>query len=107
MPTGGTLRIRTRGVFDPASMRAKPSPALGRVMIEVSDTGMGMTPEVRSRLFEPYFTTKEPGKGTGLGLSTVYSIVKDNAGDIDVISGAGEGTTFCSYLPAEESPEVC
>ncbi len=98
MPLGGRLRIRTRH---------KPSTSFGRVIIEVSDSGIGMTPEVRSRLFEPYFTTKEPGKGTGLGLSTVYSIVKENGGDIEVISGVGEGTTFCIYLPAEERPEVC
>jgi hypothetical protein len=96
MPVGGELRIRTRAVL------AGP-----RVLIEVSDSGVGMTPEVRSRIFEPYFTTKDPGKGTGLGLSTIYNIVKENGGAIDVTSAPRQGTTFSIYLPAEETAEVC
>jgi signal transduction histidine kinase len=104
MPKGGRLLIRTADVeMDTAAARVlAPDLAPGEyVLLEVSDTGHGMTDEVKSRIFEPFFTTKEPGKGTGLGLATVYGVVKQSGGSLAVESSAGGGSTFRIYLPVE------
>jgi PAS domain S-box-containing protein len=97
MPGGGTLTISTTNV---AARETPAGLAPGEyVLLTVSDTGTGMSEEVCSHLFEPFFTTKEAGKGTGLGLSTVYGIVQQSAGHIEVETAPGRGTTFRVYLP--------
>lgn len=102
MPRGGTLSITTGTMLVTAQSAMKnpeASPGL-HVRLDVSDTGCGIPPEIRAHIFEPFFTTKEVGKGTGLGLATVYGIIKQHRGWVELESEPGEGTSFRVYLPA-------
>ena len=101
MPSGGRLTISTGKVqFDQEACRTRPGLAPGEfVCLTVTDTGMGMDAQTLGRIFEPFFTTKPPGRGTGLGLATVYGVVKQHGGHIDVMSSPGDGTTFQLYFP--------
>lgn len=101
MPGCGKLSISTGNILLD-EIQAKKFPELqpgNYVTLAITDTGTGMTDEVKAHLFEPFFTTKAPGKGTGLGLATCFGIVKQNDGHIDVESEPGKGTTFTIYLP--------
>ncbi len=102
----GRITLETENVqLDAAFCDARPGFAEGDyVLLTVSDTGCGMDRETLDNLFEPFFTTKDVGKGTGLGLATVYGIVSQNRGCIDVESGVGTGTVFRIYLPAHDVP---
>jgi len=98
MPDGGKLTIETKNIRTEAAM---PYAYLG-----VSDTGIGLSDDVKQHLFEPFFTTKMHGKGTGLGLATVYGIVQQSGGRIEVSSVVGQGTTFQIYLPGNPAGAV-
>jgi len=97
----GRITIETRNrIFDKVGKNPNPGGLLGEyVMLAVSDDGSGMSSEVMEHLFEPFYTTKEMGKGTGLGLATVYGIVKQNGGFVDVASEPGKGSTLKVFLP--------
>ncbi|MCF8024777.1 MAG: PAS domain S-box protein [Desulfobacteraceae bacterium] len=104
----GNLTIETKNkIIDEDYCNSNPEAVTGKyVMLAVSDDGCGMEKEVQNLLFEPFFTTKEIGKGTGLGLPTIYGIVKQNEGFINVYSEPGEGTTFSIYLPSQEAGKL-
>jgi CheY-like chemotaxis protein len=110
MPHGGKLTFETTDVtFDDELESRQAVVAPGRyVKLAVSDTGHGMTEEVKEHIFEPFFTTKNSGKGTGLGLATCYGIIKQNGGNICARSSPDEGTTIEIYLPRieDEAREV-
>ena len=108
MPDGGKLDIATENVeVDESSLAAHPDALPGSyVMITVSDNGLGMDVNTLQSAFEPFFTTKERGKGTGLGLSTVYGIVRQSGGWIDVQSEVGKGSSFRIYIPRTEACAV-
>jgi signal transduction histidine kinase len=103
MPGGGVIRISTDACrLEPGSRAAaetglEPGPY---VRMSVQDHGVGMDPATQARIFEPFFSTREPGRGTGLGLSTVYGILRQTGGAITVTSAPQQGATFVVYLPA-------
>jgi CheY-like chemotaxis protein len=106
MPRGGELSIETGELeLTAADQREFPEAAAGRhVFLRVTDSGGGIAPEDLPRIYEPFFTTKEPGKGTGLGLATVFGIVQQHAGTLRVASALGRGTSFTVTLP--RAPEA-
>jgi signal transduction histidine kinase len=106
-------RIESQGIgpLDPAGLEERCRPILlalvadeirDHAVVEISDTGVGMTPEIQARIFEPFFTTKSDAQGTGLGLATVYGIVTQNGGSIDVTSKPGTGSCFTIRFPFAE-----
>jgi len=106
MPRGGTLTIKAAAIQIDESRRRHPAARPGQyVCLSVADTGCGIRPEILSRIFEPFFTTKEVGQGTGLGLATVYGIVKQLNGWIEVESVLGKGSNFIVYLPPFHHPQ--
>jgi PAS domain S-box-containing protein len=106
MRGGGTLTLATANeVLAPGQPPPSPGMAPGPwVRLTVSDTGVGMTPEILAHLFEPFFTTKAPGVGTGLGLATVYGIVRQGGGHLQVRSAPGQGATFDAWFPRDDRP---
>jgi two-component system, cell cycle sensor histidine kinase and response regulator CckA len=103
MPHGGRVILETDVAQPEMELGGEPLPP--QVRLRITDTGVGMSPEIQARVFEPYFTTKERGKGTGLGLSTVYGIVSESGGMIGVQSEVGHGTTFTIRFPLAPAPD--
>jgi PAS domain S-box-containing protein len=107
MPKGGRLTIRARnetaGEIEARRLDVAPGPY---IVVDVTDTGAGMAPEVRRRAFEPFFTTKDIGKGTGLGLAQIYGFVKQSGGTATIESALGRGTTVSLYLPKAEAAVI-
>ena len=105
MPDGGSLTVATYRIqSSPAQRRSQSGiKAEQSIRIRISDNGTGMSDDVKQRIFEPFFTTKEEGKGTGLGLATVYGIVRQHGGHIEVDSTPGTGTVFTIDLPCCQS----
>jgi len=100
MPDGGTFTIETANVsIDEIEAKQRDIAAGDYVMITFADSGQGIPEEIKDKIFEPFFTTKEQGKGTGLGLATVYGIIKQNNGTVEVSSSTGRGTSFRILLP--------
>jgi two-component system cell cycle sensor histidine kinase/response regulator CckA len=107
MPCGGRIILQTAPVDlgESRQTRSGLAPPGPYVRLEVRDNGIGIDESIQAQIFEPFFTTKEPSKGTGLGLSTVYGIIKQSGGFIDLDSKPGEGSTFTIYLPRQEVVE--
>lgn len=108
MPEGGTIRLETEALTLMTELRRDRAvvPPGRYGLIRVTDTGLGIAPELREKIFEPFFTTKRQGEGTGLGLSTVYGIVKQSGGFVFVDSTLGEGTVFHLYFPIHDGPAI-
>lgn len=109
MPNGGVLTIETHNLsqgprFLPTNGDGEPGLF---VLMAVSDTGLGMSKQLQGRIFEPFFTTKDVGEGTGLGLATVYGIVRQSGGHVEVYSEVGQGSSFKVYLPVADEPFRC
>jgi CheY-like chemotaxis protein len=107
MPDGGRLTIETTNEWlDESAARKRDLPTGPYVLIRVTDTGTGMTPEVIARACDPFYTTKPLGQGTGLGLSMIYGFVRQSAGQVRIHSEVGRGTTICLYLPRHLGSET-
>src|SRR6185436_9465639 len=108
MPEGGTLTVTAENFTLDSDIQHNGAMILPGyyVLVKVTDTGSGISPEVLDKIFDPFFTTKAPGKGTGLGLSTVLGIIKSHGGFVQVQTEVNKGTTFLVHLPAQEGAQT-